>query len=75
MVVPRSCGKIRREVCLAAINDNRRIFTHTWGEWVSATKIKGGDAGQSGVHLVIGYAFIDPRMEEPQRMYPQGVFQ
>ena len=63
MVVPLSCGKITREVCLAAINGNRRIFTHTWDKWVGASKIKGGDAGQSGVHKVIGYAVIDPRME------------
>ena len=72
MAVPRSCGKITREVCLAAINDNGRILTHTLDSWVGASKIQGGDAGQSGVHMVIGYAVIDPRLEMPQRIISSG---
>ena len=59
-------------MCLAAINQDGRFFTHTLYRWVGALEIRGGDAGQSGVHMVIGYAVVDPRMGKLQKVISLG---
>lgn len=59
-------------MCLAAINEDGRFFTHSLDRWVGALEIRSGDAGQSGVHMVIGYNVIDPRMGKLQKVMSSG---